>query len=116
MQIFSFIVSFRVTQHKVQTAALQKHKPRVKIYQSEEDNYETTEVLSHNHALNFSCKLKRSVNQAAVKPAVIFKAIPGYCLTVVHRLEIYCVGNCGVVERALCELLHGDCLAYGRLL
>jgi len=88
MQDFSFIVSFPVTQHEVQTAALRKHKPRVKIYQSKADNNQTTQTVSHNQALNFACKLKRSVNQVAVKPAVIFKAIPVYCLTVVQRLQI----------------------------
>ena len=37
-----------------------------------------------------------------VKPAVIFKAVPGYYSTLVQRFEIYCVGKCEVVERALC--------------
>jgi len=88
IQDFSFIVSFSVTQHEVQTAALRKHKPRIKIYQCKTDNNQTTQAISHNQALNFACKLKRSVKQAAVKPAVIFKAVPGYCLTVVQRLQI----------------------------
>ena len=80
MQVFPFIVSFPVTQHEVQTAALRKHKPRVKIYQCKADNYQTTEVTRHNHALNFACKLKWAVNQVAVKPAATFNAVPGYCL------------------------------------
>jgi hypothetical protein len=57
MQVLSFIVSFRVTKHAVQTAALRKHKSRVKIYRSKEENYQTTEVIRHTHALNFACKL-----------------------------------------------------------
>jgi len=77
MQVFLFIVSFPVTQHEVQTAALRKHKWRVKIYQCKEDNYQTTEVTRHSHALNFACKLKWPVNQVAVKPAVSFKAFLG---------------------------------------
>jgi len=52
MQNFSFIISFPVTQHEVQTAALRKHNPRVKIYQCKADNNQTTQALSHNQALN----------------------------------------------------------------
>jgi len=88
MQDFSFIISFPVTQHVVQTAALRKHKPRVKISTCKADNNQTTQAVSHNQAFNFACNLKRSVNQVAVKPAVIFKAVPGYCLTVVQRLQM----------------------------
>jgi len=43
---FPFIISFPVTQHEVQTAALRKHKSRVKIYQYKEDNYQTIEVIT----------------------------------------------------------------------
>jgi hypothetical protein len=54
MQVFSTIVSFHVTEHEVQTAALRKHKSRLKIYRCKEDNYQTAEVISHTHALNFA--------------------------------------------------------------
>jgi len=86
--LFAFIVSFRFTENEVQTGALRKHKSRVKIYQHEEDNYQTTEVIRHIHELNFACKSKWSLNQVAVKPEVIFKVIPGYCFTVVQRFKI----------------------------
>jgi hypothetical protein len=76
MPVFPFIVSFLVTKHEVQTAVLRKHKSRVKIYRRKEDNYQTTEVIWHNHELNFACKLKCSVNQIAVKSAVILKNVP----------------------------------------
>jgi hypothetical protein len=76
IQVFPFIVFFLVTKHEVQTAALIKHKSRVKIYQCEEDNYQTTEVIRHTHSLNFACKLKWPLNQVAVKPAVRFKNVP----------------------------------------
>jgi hypothetical protein len=82
MQVFPFIVSFRVIKHELQTAELQKHKSRVKIYQCKEDNYQTTQVIRHNHALNFACKLNWSMNQFAVKAAV---TVPGYCSTLVQR-------------------------------
>jgi len=44
MQVFSFIVSFPVTQHEVQTAALRKHKPRIKIYQCKADNNQKNQL------------------------------------------------------------------------
>jgi len=80
-KFFSFTVSFHVTKHEVQTAALLKHKSMVKIYRYKEDNYQTTEVIRHTHALNSARKLKCSLNQIAVKPAVSFNAVPGYCST-----------------------------------
>jgi len=88
MPVFPFTVSFPVTKHEVQIAALRKHKSRFKIYRCREDNYQTTEVIRHSLALNFACKLKCSVNQVAAKPAVSFIAVPGYCSTVVERLQI----------------------------
>jgi hypothetical protein len=75
MQVFSLTVSFYVTQHEVQTAALRKHKSRVNIYRCKEDNYQTAEVIRHTHALNFACKLMRSLKQVAAKPAVISNAV-----------------------------------------
>ena len=115
-QHFPFIVSFPVTKHEVQTAALRKHKSRFKIYQCKTDNYQTTDATRHNHALNFACKLKWVVNQFAVKPAAILNAVPGYCfpccrgskhnvLKSVEWANVFCV-----------EGVMADCLVYGRLL
>ena len=88
MQVFPFTLSFPITQHEVQTTALRKHKSRVNIYQYKEDFYQKTEVTRHNNALNFACKLKLSLNQFVVKPAVSFSVVPAYCSTVVHRMEL----------------------------
>ena len=47
------------------------------------------------------------MNQLTVKHAVGLQAVRGYCLTVVQTFEMYSVGKCGVVERAVCGGCNG---------
>jgi hypothetical protein len=47
-----------------------------------------------------------SLNQVVLKPAVILKDFSGHFSTIYRGLK-KCVGNCGVVERALYEGLQG---------
>ena len=44
------------------------------------------------------------------------QAVPHYCLTILQSFEMKNVGKYGVVERALCDRLHGGFIVCERIL